>query len=135
MLLDTAEEGEEGQRSPPYIAPGSRSPSPSALAALYTQVRGASDLSPATLETLERGRRSREEVTRRATRTRLILDQERRDKESTGERSRSRSSQRRQEQEQPAEEEKRRCKSASTWTPPRRRSASPPAQVYLPTQL
>ena len=93
MLLDAAEEGEEGQRSPPYIEPGSRSPSPSALATLYTHVWGASDLSPATLETLERGGKSREEVTRRATRTRLILDQERRDKESTEERSRSRSRQ------------------------------------------
>ena len=95
MLLDAAEEEEEGQRSPPYVAPGSRSLSPSAIAASYTQVRGASDLSPATLETLERGWRSREEVTRRATR----------DKESTGERRRSRKSQRRQEQEQTAGED------------------------------
>ena len=119
------------------MAPGSRSPSPLALAALYTQVRGASDLSPATLETLESGRKNREEVTRRATRTRLILDQERRDKESTEEKSRSRSSQRRQEQNQPAEEEKRRCKSASTWTPSKKRKCFAPGshQVYLPTQL
>ena len=47
ILLDDAEEGEEGQRSPPYVAPGPRSPSPSALGVLYTQVWGASDLSPA----------------------------------------------------------------------------------------
>ena len=44
ILLDDAEEGEEGQRSPPYMAPGSWSPSPLALAALYTEVR-----EPATL--------------------------------------------------------------------------------------
>ena len=104
MLLDEAEDGEEGQRSPPYVVPGSRSPSPRALAAVYTQVRGASDLSPATLESLERGRMTMEEVTRRAARTRLILDKERRDKESREERSRSRSRPRRQEQQRRGEE-------------------------------
>ena len=26
MMLDEAEDGEEGQRSPPYVAPGARSP-------------------------------------------------------------------------------------------------------------
>ena len=53
------------------------------------------------------------------------MDQEKRAKESGEERSRGRSSQRRKEQEQPEEAEKKRCKSASTWTPPRRNSVSP----------
>ena len=130
MLLDEAEDREEGQRNPPFVVPGLRSPSPTALAAVYTQVRGASDLSPATLESLERGRMTMEEVTRRAARTRLILDKERRDKESREERSRSRSRPRRPEQQETGEEEKRRCKSASTWTPPSRRGASPQAPLH-----
>ena len=87
MLLDAAEAGKE---SPPYVAPGSRTPFPWALAALYTQVRGAGQRTPDTLESLERGRRGREEETRRAARARLLQDHERRDKESTRERSRNR---------------------------------------------
>ena len=87
MLLDAAEAGEE---SPPYVAPGSRTPFPWALVALYTQVRGAGPRTPDTLESLERGRRGREEETRRAARARLLQDHERRDKESTRERSRNR---------------------------------------------
>ena len=55
MMLDEAEDGEEGKGSPHYVAPGDRSPSPTTLAAEYTQVQGVSDLSPATLESLERG--------------------------------------------------------------------------------
>ena len=102
MLLDAAEAGEE---SPPYVAPGSRTPFPWALAALYTQVRGAGPRTPDTLESLERGRRGREEETRRAARARLLQDHERRDKESTRERSRSRSRQKRQEPEQTAGED------------------------------
>ena len=96
---------------------------------MYVQVQGESDLSPATLRILERGRRTREEATRRANRTRLLMDQENRAKESAEDRSRSRSSQRRKEQEEPEEVEKKRCKSASTWTTPRRRSLSPPPPV------
>ena len=66
MLLDPAEEEEGAARSRPKLAaPGSRSPSPAALANSYTQVRGDSNFSPATLRNLEMGRRSREEVTRR----------------------------------------------------------------------
>ena len=104
MLLDAAQEEEGAARSRPrYAAPGSRSPSPAVLAALYMQVRGESDLSPATLRNLERGRRSREEATRRANRTRLLIDQESRAKESAEDRKRSRSSQRRREQEEPEE--------------------------------
>ena len=137
MLLDEAEAAEAGEESPPYVAPGSRTPSPSALAALYTQVRGASPRTPDMLESLERGRRSREEETRRATRARLLLDQERRDKESARERSRSRSRPRKQEPEQvkgdsreeQGEAEKRRYRSASTWTPPRKRSISPQGPI------
>lgn len=102
MLLDAAEAGEE---SPPYVAPGSRTPFPWALAALYTQVRGAGPRTPDTLESLERGRRGREEETRRAARARLLQDHKRRDKESTRERSRSRSRQKRQEPEQTAGED------------------------------
>ena len=102
MLLDAAEAGEE---SPPYVSPGSRTPFSWALAALYTQVRGAGPRTPDTLESLERGRRGREEETRRAARARLLQDHKRRDKESTRERSRSRSRQRRQEPEQTAGED------------------------------
>ena len=110
-------------------APGSRSPSPAALASSYVQVQGESDLSPATLRKLERGRRTREEATRRANRTRLLMDQENRAKESAEDSSRSKSNQRRKEQEDPKKVEKKRCKSASTWTPPRRRSLLPPPPV------
>ena len=102
MLLDAAEAGEE---SPPYVAPGSRTPFALALAALYTQVRGAGPRTPDTLKSLERGRRGREEETRRAARARLLQHHERRDKESTRERSRSRSRQQRQEPEQTAGED------------------------------
>ena len=77
MIMDEAEDGEEGQRTTPYVAPGSRSPSPTALAAVYTQVQGASELSQATLESLERGRQTMEEGKRMAARTRMILDRER----------------------------------------------------------
>ena len=124
-LLITTDGAKAQKEAKVGSAPGTRSPSPAALAASYTQVRGDIDLSPATLRNLEMGRRSREELTRRANRTRLIMDQEKRAKESGEERSRGRSSQRRKEQEQPEEAEKKRCKSASTWTPPRRNSVSP----------
>ena len=92
-------------------------------------VRGESDLCPATLRNLERGRSTREKATRRANRTILLMDQENRAKESAEDRSRSRSNQRRKEQEEPWEVEKKCCKSASTWTPPKRRSLSPPPPV------
>ena len=61
MLLDQAEAAEVKAKSPDYVAPGSRSPSPSALSALFHQVRGAGPSTPATPDNLERGRRSREE--------------------------------------------------------------------------
>ena len=55
MLLDAAQEEEAAARgSPRYAAPSFRSPSPAALAASYMQVRGVSDLSPATLRNPER---------------------------------------------------------------------------------
>ena len=69
MLLDAAEAGKE---SPPYVAPGSQTPFPWALAAFYTKVRGAGPRTPDTLESLERGRRGREEETRRAARAREL---------------------------------------------------------------
>ena len=77
MLLDAAEAAETREGSPPYVAPGSRSPSPSALSALYHQVRRAGPRTPDTPGNLERGRRSREEEGRRRARARLLLDQER----------------------------------------------------------
>ena len=94
--------------SPRYAVPRSRSPSPAALAALYVKVRGASNLSPATLRNLERGRRSREEATRRDNRTRLLIGQGSMDQGSAEDSDRSRSSQRRKEQEDPEEVEKKR---------------------------
>ena len=168
-----------GLGAPPYVAPGSRSPSPLALSALYHQVHGAGPRTPDTPGKLERGRRGREEEGRRCARARLLLDQERGGKESTGGKttfragSRSRSRQREHEQEQAAgadtedwvcicrlcvlypgrpcgtnwprrpvakvkgdnreeesgEAEKRRCRSASTWTPPRKRSISPQGPI------
>ena len=63
--------------SPDYVAPDSRSPSPSALSALFHQVHGAGPSTPATPDNLERGRRSREEEGRRRARARLLLDQDR----------------------------------------------------------
>jgi hypothetical protein len=115
MLLDAAQEEEGAARGcPRYAAPRSRSPSPAALAASYVQVRGVSDLSPAMLRNLERGRRSREEATRRANRTRLLIDQESRGQGSAEDSDRSRSRQRRKEQEDPKEVEKKRCRPAST---------------------
>ena len=120
IMLDEAEDGEEGQRSPPYVAPRAQSPSPRALAAEYTQVPGASDPYPATLESLERGRKEG----RMAARTRMILDRERRDNKAREERSRSRSRPRSQEQQMRGEEEKRRCRSATTWNPPSDEGAS-----------
>ena len=126
MMLDEAEEGEEGQGSPPYVAPGVRSPSPTTLAAEYTQVQGVSDLSTATLASLERGRQSMEEVHRMAYRTRMVRERERRNNEAREERSRSRSRSRlgRPEQQMRGEEERRRCKSATTWNPPGEEGAS-----------
>ena len=102
MLLDAAEAGEE---IPPYIAPSSQTPLLWALVAVYTQVRGTGPRTLDTLESLERGRRGREEETRRAARARLLQDHKRRDKESTRERSRSRSRQKRQEPKQTAGED------------------------------
>ena len=130
MLLVAAQEEEGAARSRPrYAAPGSWYPYPAAMASSYVKVRGESDLSPATLRNLERGRRTRGEATRRANRTRLLMDQENRAKESAEDRGRSRSNQRRKEQEEPEDAEKKRCKSASTWTPPKRRSLSPSPPV------
>ena len=60
MLLDAAKADETKEGSPPYVAPGSRSPSPSALSALYHQVREAGPMTPELPDNLERGRRSRE---------------------------------------------------------------------------
>ena len=84
MLLDAAKAAGTREGSPPYVAPCSRSPSPSALSALYRQVRGAGPRTPDTPENLERGRRSREEEGRRRARARLLLDQKRVGTESTG---------------------------------------------------
>ena len=50
MMLDEAEEGEEGGRNPPYVALGAKSLSPTTLSADYKHEQGASDLSAATLE-------------------------------------------------------------------------------------
>ena len=114
MLLDAAQEEEGAARgNPRYAAPGSRSPSPAALAASYVQVKDLRDLSPATLRILERGRRSREEATRRANRTRLLIDQESRGQGLAEDSDRSRSSQRRKEQDDPKDVEKKRCRPAS----------------------
>ena len=78
------------------------------------KVRGASDLCPATLRNLERGRRSREEASRRANRNRLLIDQGSMNQGLVEDSDRSRSSQRRKEQEDPEEVEKKRCRPAST---------------------
>ena len=125
MMLDEAEEGEEGRGSPPYVAPGARSLSPTTLAAEYKHEQGASDLSAATLESLERGRQSMEEIHRMAYRAKMTRDIERRNRKEREERgrSRSRSRQGRPEQQFRGEEERRRCKSATTWNPPREEGA------------
>ena len=134
MLLDAAQEEEGAAREGPrYAAPSSRSPSPAALAASYVQVRGESNLSPATLGNLERGRRSREKATRRANRTRLLIDQESRGQESAEDSNRSRRSQRRKEQEEPEEVEKKRCRPASTMDTSKKEKPLAPNQVHLPT--
>ena len=84
ILLDQAEAVEVRTESPDYVAPGLRSPSPSALSTLFHQVRGAGPSNPATPDNLERGMRSREEEGRRRARARLLLDQDRRAPESAG---------------------------------------------------
>ena len=111
---------EEGGESPPYVAPRARSPSPMTLAAEYKNGRGASDLSAATLESLERQRRSMAEITTLANRARLARDTARRNRGEREERSRSRSRSRqgRPERQHRGEGGARRCKAATTWSPP-----------------
>ena len=162
ILLDQAEAVEVRTESPDYVAPGLRSPSPSALSALLHQVRRAKPSTPATPDNLERGRRSREEEGRRRARARLLLDQDRMGPKSTGGRNtyagptgrstgagsedwvcicrlcklypgrpcstnwpRRPVAKGANKEEESDEAEKRRCRSASTWTPPRKRSISP----------
>ena len=126
MMLDEAQVGEGGGESPPYVAPGARSPSPTTLAAEYKDGRGESDLSTATLESLERGRQSMEEIHMMAYRARMARDTERRSRKEREERSRSRSRSRqeRPEKQPRGEEGGRRCKSATTWRPPSKDGAS-----------
>jgi hypothetical protein len=105
LMMDEAQAEEEGGESPPYVAPSARSPSPLNLAAEYKNGHGASSLSQALLESLERQRQSMAEVGGQANRARLARETVRRNREGRDERSRSksRSSQGRPEQ-QPIDE-------------------------------
>ena len=91
LIMDEAQADEEGGVGPPYVAPSARSPSPMNLAAEYDKGRMASDLSEASLESLERQRQTMAEVSILAHRARLARDAVKRNREGREERSRSRS--------------------------------------------
>ena len=59
-LLITTDGAKAQKEAKVGSAPGTRSPSPAALAASYTQVRGDINLSPATLRNLEMGREKKQ---------------------------------------------------------------------------
>ena len=135
--------------SPNHVAPGpspsslkGRSPSP--LSNLYSQVRGSDP--PVTQASLEDGRKRREEESRRVRARTKILDQVRgavqttfkdpitpktpkrreRTESEDGQWSQKRGSSEAGSKDREMEEkDRRRVRSASTWTLPRKRSASP----------
>ena len=75
-MMDEAQMEGDGGESPPYTAPGARSPSPLNLAAEYKNGQGASSLSQATLEALGRQRQSMTEVVGQASRARLARERQ-----------------------------------------------------------